>query len=97
MAMHYLTHRTFQKQKSMNGVSNRFRIHRILQTWPQATIRYYLFPNLKRWPCGRRFKSNEKVEWETTGYFGGFDKAYYFEGIGNFKDRWIRCIELKGK
>ena len=23
---------------------------------------YYLFPNLKRWLCGRRFKSNGEVE-----------------------------------
>ena len=23
---------------------------------------YYLFPNLKRWLCGRRFESNEEVE-----------------------------------
>ena len=28
--MHHLTHRTLRKQKSMNWVSNRFRIHRIL-------------------------------------------------------------------
>ena len=26
------------RQKSMNWVSNRFRIHRIRQTWPPATI-----------------------------------------------------------
>ena len=27
---------------------------------------------LKRWLCGRRFESNEEVEWETEGYFVGF-------------------------
>ena len=42
---------------------------------------YYLFPHLKRWLCGRRFESNEEVEWETEGYFEGFDKSYYLEGI----------------
>ena len=26
---------------------------------------YYLFPNFKRWLCGRHFKSNEEVEWKT--------------------------------
>ena len=56
---------------------------------------YYLFPNLKRRLCGRRFESNEEVEWETIGYFGGFDKLYYLEGIEKLKDRWTRCIELK--
>ena len=42
---------------------------------------YYLFPNLKRWLCGRRFESNEEVEWETEGHFGEFDKSYYSEGM----------------
>ena len=39
---------------------------------------YYLFPNLKRWLCGRRLESDEEVEWETGGYFRGFDKSYHF-------------------
>ena len=58
---------------------------------------YYLFPNVKRWLCGRRLESNEEVESETEGYFGGFDKSNYFEGIEKLKDRWTRCIELKGE
>ena len=48
---------------------------------------YYLFPNLKRWLCRRRFESNKEVEWETEGYFGGFDKSYYLEGIEKLKDQ----------
>ena len=56
---------------------------------------YYLFPNLKRWLCGKRFESSKKVEWETKGYFGVFNKSYYLESIGKLKDRWTRCIELK--
>ena len=60
-----------------------------------APSHYYLFPDLKRWPRGRRFESNEE-EWETKGYFGGFDKSYYLEGITKLlKYRWTRCIELK--
>ena len=38
MPIHHLTHRTLDMQKIMNWVSNRFCIHRILQTWPPATI-----------------------------------------------------------
>ena len=53
---------------------------------------YYLFPNLKGWLCDRRFESNEEVEWGTNGYFGGFDKSYYLEGIEKLKDRWARII-----
>ena len=58
---------------------------------------YYLFLNLKRWLYGRRFESNEKVEWETEGYFGGFDKSYYLKGIEKFENRWTRYIEQEGE
>ena len=40
MTMHHLTHRTLARQKSMNWVSSRSLIHRILQAWPPATIIY---------------------------------------------------------
>ena len=53
---------------------------------------YNLLPNLKRWLCGS-FELNEQVEWETEGYFGGFDKSYYLEGIEKLKDYLTRCIE----
>ena len=58
---------------------------------------YCLFPNVKRWLCDRRFESNEGVKWETEGYFRGFDKSHYLEGIEQLKDRRTRCIELKGE
>ena len=61
-----------------------------------ASSDYYLFPNLKRWLSGRRFESNEGVEWETEGYFRGFDKSYYLEVIKKLKNHWFR-IELKGE
>ena len=38
MTMRHLTHRTLHRQRIMNWVSNRFRIHRILQACPPATI-----------------------------------------------------------
>ena len=62
-----------------------------------APRNYYMFPNLKRWLCGRHFKSNEEVEWEAEGYFGDFDKLYYFGGIEKLKDSWSPCIKLKGE
>ena len=58
---------------------------------------YYLFPNLKRWLYGRRFELNEEVKWKTEENFGVFDKSYYLESIKKLKDRWTRCIELKGE
>ena len=57
---------------------------------------FYLFPNFKRWLQGQRFSSNEEVKWETDGYFGGLDKSYYKRGIKMLKDRWTKCIDLKG-
>ena len=40
MTMQHFTHRTLNRHKKMNWVSNRFRIHRILQTWSPVTIIY---------------------------------------------------------
>lgn len=57
---------------------------------------YYLFPNLKRWLCGKRFENNEEVEFETDGYFGRLQPEYYLKGIRKLEDRWNRCILLKG-
>ena len=79
IAMDHLTHRTLHRQESMNCVSNRFP-HPPYSPDP-APCDYYLFLNLKKWLCGRRFESNEEVEWEIEEYFGGFDKSYYLEDI----------------
>lgn len=57
---------------------------------------YYLFSNLKKWLAGKKFYSNEEVEWETNGYFGLLDKNHYSKGIAMLKDRWTKCIELDG-
>ena len=61
-----------------------------------APCDYYLFPNMKKWLGGKRFTSNEEVEWETEAYFGGFDAEYFSDGIKKLEHRWAKCIELKG-
>ncbi|KAG5343985.1 GVQW3 protein, partial [Acromyrmex heyeri] len=33
---------------------------------------------------------------ETEAYFEGLDKSYYSDGLKKLKNRWIKCIELKG-
>ena len=48
MTLHHLTHRTLHRQKIINWVSNRFQIHRILQTCPPATI---IFSTISRDGC----------------------------------------------
>ena len=57
---------------------------------------FYLLSILKKWLQRQRFSSYEEVKWETDGYFGGVDKSYYKRGIEMLKDRWTKCIELKG-
>ena len=43
MTIHHFTHRILHGQKSINWVLNRFRIHRIIQTWSPAIIFIVLF------------------------------------------------------
>ena len=57
---------------------------------------FFLFPNLKKWLAGKRFKSNDEVINETNSYFEEFDKSYYLDGIKNLEYRLTKCIELKG-
>ena len=83
-----------QAKKPQLGVES---LPHLLHSLELVPSDYYLFPNLKRWLCGRRFESNEEVQWETEGYFGGFDKSFHLEGIEKLKHHCTRCIELKGE
>ncbi|KAM8719392.1 hypothetical protein ACLKA7_012015 [Drosophila subpalustris] len=51
---------------------------------------YYLFLNLKIWLQGKKFYSNEEVEWEIEEYFEGLSSDHYKKGIEMLKDRWTR-------
>lgn len=57
---------------------------------------YFLFPNLKRWLQGKKFYTNEEVEWETDVYFEALDKDYYTKGVRMLEKRWTDCIAMKG-
>jgi len=57
---------------------------------------YYLFPNLKRWLQGKRFRSNEEVIAETEAYFEGLDVSYYRKDIELLENRYTKCIALEG-
>lgn len=61
-----------------------------------APCDYFLFPNLKKWLGGKRFRSNEEIIEETNAYFEGLEKLYYTEGIEKLEKRWDKCIELEG-
>ncbi|KAG5311087.1 SETMR methyltransferase, partial [Acromyrmex insinuator] len=57
---------------------------------------YFRFPNLKKWFGGKRFTTREQLIVETEAYFEESDKSYYSDGLKKLKNRWIKCIELKG-
>jgi len=61
-----------------------------------ASCDYFLFPNLKKWFRGKRFTTREPLIAETEAYFEELDKSYYSDSLKKFKNRWIKCIELKG-
>ena len=68
--------------KSMNWVSNRYRIYRIFQTWPSATI---ICSHTSRDGCVVGVLSRtKKLNWEQKGILEGLTnrniwKAYFFE------------------
>lgn len=62
-----------------------------------APCDFYLFPNLKRWLQGKKFYSNEEVEWETDAYFHQLTMEYYSGGLKKLENRWNRCISLNGE
>lgn len=57
---------------------------------------FFLFPNLKKWLSGKRFRSNQEVQCETNTYFEGLGKSYYADGIKRLEYRWNKCIALQG-
>ena len=61
-----------------------------------APSHYFLFPNMKTWPGGKRFSSNEEIISATNEYFERFDKNYFLEGIKKVEYDYNKCIQLKG-
>ena len=57
---------------------------------------FYLFPKLKSHLRGTQNGSNEGLIEAVNEYFGNQEKAFYFEGIKKLKQRWAKCIALKG-
>ncbi|XP_018060471.1 PREDICTED: histone-lysine N-methyltransferase SETMAR-like [Atta colombica] len=56
---------------------------------------YFLFSNLKKWFGGKKFTTRAQLA-ETEAYFEELDKSYYSDGLKKLKNRWIKCIKLKG-
>lgn len=61
-----------------------------------APCDFFLFPNLKKWLGGKRFRSNDEVIAATEAYFNDFPKSYFLDGLLKLEYRWNKCKELKG-
>jgi len=57
---------------------------------------YYLFPNLKKWLGGKRFKSNEEVIEAVNQYFEELDESTFKTGITKLEHRYEKCISVDG-
>lgn len=57
---------------------------------------YYLFPNLKKWLGGKRFKSNEVVIEAVNQYFEELDESTFKTGITKLENRYEKCISVDG-
>lgn len=57
---------------------------------------YHLFPNLKKFLAGKRFRSDEEVKVAVNGYFESLEENHFREGIEKLEHRWTKCINLKG-
>uniref|UniRef100_H2ZZ49 Mos1 transposase HTH domain-containing protein n=1 Tax=Latimeria chalumnae TaxID=7897 RepID=H2ZZ49_LATCH len=57
-----------------------------------APSNYYLFQHLKAYLRGKRFSNDE----ELMEAIEEQSKDFYFAGIDSLKDKWSKCIEVKG-
>lgn len=57
---------------------------------------YFLFRNLKSALRGRHFRDDEDVKAATEAWLGGQTEDFYKSGIKSLKEKWNKCIEVKG-
>ena len=61
-----------------------------------ALIDYYLFRNLKFHLRGKRFLDVDELKAATEVWFEDQIDDFYFKGIDCLKEKWAKCIEVKG-
>jgi histone-lysine N-methyltransferase SETMAR len=57
---------------------------------------FFLFPNLKKNLRGRRFEDVSEIVSATQAYFTYQDKTFFSDGLKLLKQRYSKCIALKG-
>ena len=53
---------------------------------------YYPFRNLR----GTRFRDDDELKAATEAWFEDQIDNFYFKGIDCLKEKWAKCIEVKG-
>ena len=56
----------------------------------------FLFRNLKSAMRGRHFRHDNDVKAATVAWLGGKSEDFYKSGIKSLKEKWNKCIEMKG-
>ena len=57
---------------------------------------FYLFPIAKQALRGKSFDEDDALESCFEDWLDAQDKKFFHHGIEKLKDRWLKCIELKG-
>ena len=57
---------------------------------------YYLFRNLKSHLRGTRFRDVDELKAATEAWFEDQIDDFYFKGIDCLKEKWAKCIKVKG-
>ena len=57
---------------------------------------YYLFRKLKSHLRGTRFRDVDELKAATEAWFEDQIDDFYFKGIDCLKEKWAKCIEVKG-
>ena len=57
---------------------------------------YYLFRNLKSHLRGTRFWDDDELKAATEAWYEDQIDDFYFKGIDSLKEKWAKCIEVKG-
>ena len=57
---------------------------------------YYLFRSLKSHLRGTRFRDDDELKAATEAWFEDQIDHFYFKGKDCLKEKWAKCIEVKG-
>lgn len=57
---------------------------------------YYLFRSMAKFLRGKRFESRENIESAVQQFFASKPKEWFYQGLKELAERWVRTIEYDG-